>query len=177
MSRIRFRFSAAKARAAIHRAVEQCPGLDLHALLKACYFADRAHLNAHGRPIFGANYRAMKFGPVPVEIYEMAKGEPLWLAELSAERYPWTLEGFRLRLRDNDPPDLDVLSESENDALTDGLSQSAGMTFNERTAATHGPDWQAAKLGAMRYEDMLDETPDKAERIAYLREAAPFIRL
>jgi hypothetical protein len=51
------------------------------------------------------------------------------------------------------------------------------MSFNERTAATHGPDWQAADLDMMQYEDMLDDGPDKAERVAYLREAAPFLRL
>jgi hypothetical protein len=37
--------------------------------------------------------------------------------------------------------------------------------------------WQAARLGTMLYEDMLEDTPDKADRIAYLEQAAPFMRL
>ena len=156
MKRIRFRFSPAKACAAIHWMVCEGRNVDLHSMLKACYFADKKHLNEHGRPIFGATYRAMKFGPVPLEIYEVAKGEALWLAELQVERFPWELEGYRLRLRDNRAPDLDALSESDIAALKYGFDRSRGMTFDERTAATHGADWQAAQLDLMDYEDMLD---------------------
>lgn len=177
MRAISFKFSAEKSWAAIQWMLRQSQGLDLHTLLKACYFADKKHLNDHGRPIFGARYRAMKFGPVPVEIYEMAKGEPMWLAELSIDRYPWRLEGFRLRQLGNDDPDLDVLSDSDMDALRHGLEMSCSMTFSERTAATHGPDWQRAELGYMKYEDMIEETAAKAELVSHLREAARFIRL
>jgi hypothetical protein len=107
----------------------------------------------------------------------MAKGEALWLAELDADRYPWRLEGFRLLLTDNTDVDLSVLSDTDIDALQQGFKMSRSMGFNARTAATHGPDWQAANLGYMRYEDMIDESDDKANIVAYLREAAPFIRL
>lgn len=174
---IRFKFAPEKARAAVHWLVRERQGIDLHTLLKACYFADKRHLNEHGRPIFGATYRAMRFGPVPLEIYEMAKGEALWLAELGADRYPWRLSGFRLALEDNTEPELAVLSETDREALFDGFRQSERMTFSQRTAATHGPDWQAADLGLMRYEDMIDDSPEKPERVAYLRESARFMRL
>lgn len=177
MKTIRFKFSPIKARAALHWMVRQRTGVDLHTALKACYFADKAHLNQYWRPIFGATYRAMKFGPVPLEIYEMAKGEALWLAELDADRYPWVLNGFQLSVVENDAPDMSVLSESDTEALQAAFAQSTAMTFDERTAATHGRDWQAAQLGRMRYEDMIEEGPEKEERVAYLREAAPFIRL
>ena len=177
MKRIRFKFAPKKALAAVHRMVGRSPGVDLHTMLKACYFADKAHLNAFDRPVFGATYRAMKFGPVPLEIYEMAKGEAYWLAEIGAEQYPWALRGFKLRLEGNEAPDTSVLSESDITALDEAFRQSSSMTFDERTEATHGPDWQAARLGVMAYEDMIVDSPSKAERVAYLREAAPFIRL
>src|SRR5277367_1947984 len=98
MEMIRFRFAAEKALAALHGMVGKTSGLDLQAALKACYFADKAHLNRHGRPVFGATYKAMRYGPTAIEIYEMAKGEPIWLAELGLERFPWALDGHRLRL-------------------------------------------------------------------------------
>jgi uncharacterized phage-associated protein len=177
MRQIAFRFSARKARAAMHWMLQQVPVLDLHTALKTCYFADKDHLNKHGRPILGATYRAMKFGPVPLEVYEMAKGEPYWLAELAADRYPWDLKGYKLHLASNDDPDLDVLSQSDVQALEAGFSRSRRMSFNERTAATHGKDWQAAELGIIKYEDMLDDTPEKPERVNYLREASRFMRL
>jgi hypothetical protein len=153
------------------------PDLELHTVLKACYFADKKHLNEHGRPIFGAEYKAMKLGPIPLQIYEMAKGEPLWLAELGTDKYPWRLDGYRLSLADDVEPVMDVLSDSDVKAITCGFERSRSMTFNERTAATHGTDWKAANLGRMRYEDMLDESPEKARRIAELRELAVHIRL
>jgi len=174
---IRFRFSPSKVWAALLWMIEQQPGVDLHTILKACYFADRQHLNAYHRPVFGATYRAMRFGPVPLEIYEMAKGEALWLAELGADSYPWRLEGYHLKRLTNEAPEMDVLSESDREALCAGFTRSCTMTFDERTAATHGPDWQSANLGFMRYEDMLDESPEKAERVAYLRATAHRMRL
>jgi hypothetical protein len=177
MRTIRFKFSPAKARTAIHWMLRQQADLNLHTVLKACYFADKNHLNEHGRPIFGADYKAMKLGPVPLQIYEMAKGEPLWLAELAADKYPWRLDGYRLSLTDNAEPDMDVLSASDIKAISHGFDRSRRMTLDERTAATHGADWKAANLGRMRYEDMLDESPEKAQRVADLRELASHIRL
>lgn len=174
---IRFKFAPAKARAAVHWMLRRHPSCDLHTGLKSCYFADKEHLNKHDRPIFGATYRAMKFGPVPLEIYDMVQGSPLYLAELGAERYPWVLQGYMLKISDNEDPDMSVMSESDMESLEYGYKLSRSMTFNERTAATHGADWQAAKLGIMKYEDMIVESPVKAKKVAYLREAAPFMRL
>lgn len=163
---LRFRFAPRKALAAIGWMLEKAAPqpLDLHTILKTCYFADRAHLNAHGRPIFGARYRAMRYGPVPVEIYEMLKGEPLWLAETGADRFPWELRGYRVARAGNTEPDLRVLSASDLDELQKAFDFCRGMTFDERTAASHGPDWQKAELGWMRYEDMIDEdNPRRAQ--------------
>jgi hypothetical protein len=153
------------------------PGADLHTVLKSCYFADRDHLNTHGRPIFGATYRAMRFGPVPLEIYEMAKGEPMWLAELGESRYPWRLDGYRLTLTENQAPDLSSLSEIDIQAIRNAFELSRELTFNSRTSATHGRDWHAARLGTMRYEDMIEDSPHKATLVGYLRENSRFMRL
>jgi len=174
---IRFRFSPGKARAALLWMVEQQPDVDLHTALKACYFADKQHINEYLRPIFGATYRAMRFGPVPLEIYEMAKGDAIWLAELDADSYPWKIQGYRLCRRGNEAPELDLLSESDMEALRAGFDRSRSMTFNERTAATHGNDWQAANLDLMAYEDMLEDGPDKAEKVEYIRATAHRMRL
>lgn len=168
---ISFRFAPDKAVAALHWMVEQKQGVDLHTVLKACYFADRASLAEIGRPIFGANYKAMRYGPVPLEIYEVAKGEPMWLAEVGLPQMPWTLEGYCLHLARNQQVDRDVLSDSDWRLLRQGFERAKAMTFTQRTAATHGPDWQAARLGRMRYEDMIpDDTPERDELIEDLRE-------
>lgn len=174
---IRFKFAAQKAYAAIHWMVSQHPDIDLHASLKSCYFADKSHLNERRRPIFGATYRAMKFGPVALEIYEMMKGEALWKAELGLEQFPWELSGYRLHRIANSDPDMDSLSESDLAHLARGLETSIRMDFTERTDATHGPDWQKANLGLMRYEDMIDDGDQKEAIISYLEANSKYMRL
>ncbi|MBW7921250.1 MAG: SocA family protein [Rubellimicrobium sp.] len=173
----RYRFSAAKAFHAIHWMTRQGRPVDLHTALKAAYFADRGHLNEHLQPIFGATYKAMKSGPVPLEIYEMIKGEALWLSELHRVELPWRLDGFHLRPHGNEPLDMDEFAESERQHLESGFSRSTAMTFDARTAATHGADWQAANGGIIRYEDMVDERPDRPAVIEYLQDTARHMRL
>jgi len=177
MEPIRFKFAPQKAFAAVHWMVDQDSRVDLHTALKACYFADKDQLNTRHRPIFGATYQAMKFGPVPLEIYEIMKGEALWLAELGRERFPWRRAGYHLIRRSNSEPDLEPLSNSDFKKLKKAFEMSKGLTFDERTELTHGRDWQKAKLGIMRYEDMLEETDNKAEIIEKLQESARFMKL
>lgn len=157
--------------------VSQGAPVDLHEALKACYFADKSHLNEHFQPIWGATYRAMKYGPVPLEIYEMMKGEGLWLWEVQREDLPWRLVGYRLSARNNDQPAMDAFSESELDHLQKGFEESRRMTFTARTAATHGHDWQVANGGIMRYEDMIESRPDRDSVIQYIKDSAPHLRL
>jgi uncharacterized phage-associated protein len=177
MKFIQFKFAAEKAKEAIIWMLSEHPGIDLHALLKACYFADKSHLNKYGRPVFGATYQAMRFGPVPIQIYEMAKGEAYWLAELGLDDFPWALKGYHLDVSKNAKPNLDLLSETDLAEIQEGLKKSVGMTFNSRTSATHGSDWQSANLGTMRYEDMVEDGANREQVVAYLKEAAPHIRL
>ena len=158
MSEIRFKFAPDKAWDAIHWMVIQRPNIDLHTLLKACYFADKEHLNKHGRPFFGASYRAMKF-------------------DLGQDRYPWGIDGYRLSLLDNAEPLMESLSDSDKEEIAAALKKSMAMSFTQRTAATHGRDWQSARLGMMNYEDMIEESEEKTDLVAYLKEAAPVLRL
>jgi hypothetical protein len=173
----KYRFNAAKALQAIHFMASEQRGLDLHAALKAIYFSDKSHLNAYQQPIFGATYKAMKYGPVPLEIYEMIKGESLWLSELQLPAMPWKLDGYCIQLTSNEPTNLDRLADSEQAHFKDGFSLSRKMNFNDRTALTHGPDWQAANMGEMRYEDMIEPGPDHAAAIAFIQDTARHVRL
>lgn len=177
MTRAIYRFNAEKAFTAVHWMTKQAKPVDIHAGLKACYFADKSHLNEHFQPIFGARYRAMKFGPVPLEIYEIMKGESIWLWEVGLERTPWELRGYKLCPSENHEPDMSIFSESELSHLEAGFERSTRMTFTARTAATHGKDWQAANGGQMLYEDMLDERENKPEIVQWMQESARHIRL
>ncbi|WP_314188789.1 Panacea domain-containing protein [Paracoccus yeei] len=173
----RYRFAAEKALQAVHWMVSQGVPVDLHAALKTAYFADKSHLNEHLQPIFGATYRAMKFGPVPLEIYEIIKGEALRMWELGREDLPWKLDGYKLRLVSNEPVIMDAFAQSEIEHLEAAFRRSVRMSFTERTAATHGRDWQAANGGTMSYEDMIEDRPDAEDAINFIQETARHVRL
>ncbi len=173
---IRFRFNAEKAYQGILWMLNRAGGgrLDLHTALKACYFADKSHLNEYGRPIFGVQYRAMKYGPVPLEIYELLKGEPIWLWEVGLDSFPWRLAGRGTIIPDGNlpTPNLGVFSQSDMRHLEAGFERASGMTFDARTRETHGEDWRRANLGMMDYADMIEDGPDRRERVDDLRRLA-----
>ena len=166
-------FAPQKALAAVQLMLERAGtrSPDLHTVLKTCYFADVEHLNAYGSPVFGASYRAMRYGPVPVQIYEMLKREPYWLPELGQDDYPWRLEGIRVRRSGNEEPAMDHLSSSDREVILNAFEHARSMDFDQRTAATHGPDWQKAQLGWIDYRDMIrDDNPNREEIIEDLEE-------
>jgi hypothetical protein len=180
---IRFRFQPRKAQDAICWMLSQQDGLDFHTILKTAYFADKHLLNAHGRPVFGARYKAMNYGPVPVEIYEMLKEEPYWLSELRQEEYPWERAGsYHVRLRApvrNAPPRH--LSALDMQALEQAFEQCRNMDFDERTRETHDFAWLRGierAGGWMDYADMIGpEREGRAELIAELEKLGPRIEL
>jgi len=179
---IRFRFTPEKALEAVEWMLGRRELLDFHTILKTAYFADRAALNEFGRPVFGATYKAMNYGPVPLEIYEMLKCEPYWLSELERGGYPWEREGYHLRLKEaprNREPEH--LSEEDVRLLDEAFDRSLGMTFDERTRETHGLDWLRGienPAGIMKYEDMIDLAhPRRDELIRELEKLGPHLVL
>ena len=176
--KIHFTFVPMKAVEAVTWMLSQKDDLDIHTILKAAYFADKTALNTQGRPVFGATYRAMNYGPVPLEIYEMLKCEPMWLAEIGRDVFPWNRQGYRMKLATNDPVTLDSLNEADREALERGFEQSSRLSFNERTRATHGPDWTNAYPGVMAYEDMIDhDLPDRDVLLLELKRLGPHLVL
>lgn len=177
---IQFRFNPTKAFQAINWMLATSnQALDFHTILKAVYFADKAMLNYHGRPIFGATYRAMNYGPVPLEIYEMLKCEPYWLSELGLDDYPWMRKGYKVELctRRNSLSQPDDLASVEMDILVDALNHSRGMSFDQRTRETHGVDWVEGTRrpdARMAYADMIaKDRPGRAELIEDLEAMGP----
>ena len=147
--------------------------LDFHTTLKTTYFADKRMLNEHWRPIFGATYRAMNYGPVPVEIYEMLKCEPYYLSELDLDDYPWERKGYRVSLIDPGRSDEILnptdIAEADMDILAEEFERSRKMSFNQRTEETHQMDWVRGierPDGRIAYEDMIaDDHPLREEMI------------
>lgn len=170
---IRFRFSARKAVEVILWFSNEKPGISLHNLLKLLFYADKHHLNRHGRPIVGDDYIAMQYGPVASTTYEILKGEGLAAELIDETPYPFEIQsGYHVR--GTRRPRADVLSETDVEALRWALEKYGRMNFRELTALTHKePAWANADGRFMRYEDFFEEGDDREERIEDVRDAAP----
>ena len=155
-----------------------------YTILKTFFLADRTHLNRYGRPITFDNYKAMKDGPVASFIYDVLKHNvnfpavfgvagPLW------ERTPApniSQRAFRYHAC-KVKPDLDILSESDVEALSDALTITTSLSFGQIKRLTHE---DPAYIDAWEDDDppsaydmsfgMLFDTPDfdQAKELAFL---------
>lgn len=184
MPRIRFSFAPAKAIDAVSwmlRSGEKNgkERLDFYTILKSCYFADKQALAERHLPIFGAEYRAMNYGPVPIEIYEMLKCEPKWLMELAeknVDTYPWTRQDHfvEMKIKSHNDMEYTSIARAELNIVERAFEKSSTMDFTQRTRETHEEDWLKGTRrprGLMHYEDMIPEdTPDREELIRDLLE-------
>lgn len=152
-------------------------------IVKALFFADKAHLNAYGRPVTFDNYRAMPLGPVPSLAYDLLKGISSRLRRHSISAFPWK----RRPAPEISPKayvyfdsktdwDEDILSESDVDALQSALMTVKSLTFGQIRRLTHddpayieawNPD---VSLSSKISYSLLFEAPnqEQAETVRYL---------
>ena len=134
--RIEFELNYAKAIEALLYVLSKRKTLNLYNAIKIIFEADKVHLNLHGRPVTGDTYIKMEYGTVPSSIYDMIKGDPAGLAALELKAYPFKVEDayYLKALR---KPDLDVLSESDIEALDKGIKKYLNLTFSQVKDVNH----------------------------------------
>lgn len=132
--------------AALHRAMTTAKGrkrpVSQYDLVKTLFLADRAHLNAWGRPITYDNYCAMKHGPVPSLAYDLLKGNEKALREYRVDRLPWNAVDQGKGVKHYYPlegpiPVEEVLAESDLEALDDALATVIQLGFGQIRRLTH----------------------------------------
>jgi hypothetical protein len=172
----RYVTNVAKAHEVILWLASQIPSVDVYHLVKAVYFAEKAHISQYGRPIVGDSYRAAPYGPLPQVIYGLLRRDPIDILALEnngdvqfrvqSER-PFTVTA----LRDANPR---ALSESDIEALELGAALVKGKTFRQLLEETHGdPAYERADGELIDYRDMIaDDDPQKDEKRAYIEETA-----
>ena len=88
----------------------------LHNVSKACYWADRRHLECYGRFIFDDQYIAMDHGPVPSGAYDLMKNDNINM------ELPFTVQEYNiLGKRKHDAFEL---SQSDIECLQTGAVMS-----------------------------------------------------
>lgn len=154
------------------------PGIDFHKLLKVLFYAEKYHINAHGRPIVGGDYAADRWGPVCRQVYYILAGDPWYIQAVERNgALPFRIKHRYCVEADRDA-NLRLLSESDVEALKFALDRYGHLSFDELTALSHSEEaYRRADGGRMCYEDFLDETPDRDERAADLAETSRHVAL
>ena len=140
---------------------------DLIHICKILYFADKEHLKHYGRFICGDYYVAMKNGPVPSGTYDIMKavkaGRP---GSYSAAFMVY--EDFRVRpFRD---ANIDLMSESDVEALDQAIKAYGSMSIGNLIDAGHDAAWHDANENSMMSIESIAKTLENAnEIIDYLR--------
>lgn len=108
---------------------------DKHKVFKIIYFADQKHLVRYGRPITGDTYLKMNFGAVPSFIKELADGKQ--------NQGLIKIEG-KHNLYSTYPYDMDELSETEIECITEAIEENKNIPFNQLTQKSHDKAWENA---------------------------------
>jgi len=99
---------------------------DTHKTYKILYFADQKHLVKFGRPIFGDTYVKMQYGPVPSFIKNVVDEDISGLEEVVAKYNRFYIKSLK-------EVDLDFLSDSDVECLTESLEENKNLSFSEIT--------------------------------------------
>jgi len=149
-------------------------GIDIYHLVKAAFFSDKFHLVRFGRPIIGDIYRAAWWGPLPQVVYGLLRHEPIEILALGLNGpLPFRVDESFCVFPERSP-NLDKLSASDIDALTHGLKEVDGASFNDLFEKTHrDPAYLNARDGIIDYRDLIPkDDPDRQKKIEYLEEVA-----
>ncbi len=110
--------------------------------LKLAYFADRFHLRKHGRPVTNDEYVAMRLGPVPCGVKDIAE-----MSDVLGHQE----RGYALTFIDRDghhvksvnAVDRDVFSESDMEALSFAWGTFGNLNPHDLSEMTHQyPEWK-----------------------------------
>ncbi|RST49352.1 type II toxin-antitoxin system antitoxin SocA domain-containing protein [Variovorax sp. DXTD-1] len=137
--------------------------------LKALYFADKRHLEKHGRMIYGETHSALPYGPVPQAAYDATRvlnGERL-ISDFDDEALRAGLRRAKddqqdklVALRD---ADFSKLGHAERESLEWAIRYCADMSFEQVKAASHDTAYERTPANApIPVEYMTDMLPPEA---------------
>jgi uncharacterized phage-associated protein len=183
--RINFEFQPEKLVQALaffaHRGIADLTKLKAAKLL---FLADKYHLLKYGRPITGDQYFCMDFGPVPSESLDMISRfvAPDEVADRTREQLGAFLEREEHQhplIRARRPPDLDVFSDSDIEALEHTVRRFGRLTAGQLIDLVHkDPGVKRADKGRppgrrseLPYEFFFEGQPEAVKTVLEVIEA------
>lgn len=146
---------------------KRMPDGDLYNSLKAIYFADRHHLEHHGRQIYNETYSALDHGPVPQAAYDATK---VLIGKLMFSSFDDDVVRAALRrnggtltaLRD---ADFSKLSRIVIESLEWGIRYCRDMKFGQTKTASHDSAYERTpKNEAIPLQYIIDTLPPEARQ-------------
>jgi hypothetical protein len=176
----RFRFDEEKAIATLlyisRTLIERRLKPDLHKIFKIMYFADIKHMVKYGRSVTSDYYVAMADGPVPSQIYDMAKAVRGDSMACSSDKYtPFFEIRGRYIVSPKRPPNLENLSGSDIECLYQSFLENQGLTYNQLKKKSHDTAYDRAdknKNSEISPEDMALVGGGNGVAITYMQEVA-----
>lgn len=153
--------------------LEETGGIDFYHVFKILYFAEAKHLAEWGCRIAADEFRAFKFGPVPVCLYGAIKeldAPGIGLAEELAAVVRFAGEDAPNVLLPARSANLDYLSASELEALRQSIAENKSLTFGQLVSKSHDTAWVAACGGTLSPVDMAKTHHASPEIIEYIEE-------
>lgn len=159
------RFSEQKALAAILYLINKTGKIDLYALLKTLYYADKYHFQQWGRTITEDTYFRRQYGPIPSEIYDMLKsvrGDGVWSHDLSGS-FDFS---DHITIIPKQKPDLGRLSKTDIENLDRSFAERGQNNFAQLCEEAHrDPAFLRSQNAKMAEDDIAEGDPILLEHL------------
>lgn len=187
---IKFKFDIEKLVACLYFFASKTKALDKLKAAKLLYFADKYHLTRHGKPILGDIYYRLDYGPIPSKsldvLNEAIEPYQLSIPQENLEMLKSYLKIDRSKSHPvfevKAPHDLDILSESEVEALQETIKKYGHYTGPQLIELTHKEaSWRKTERNEeidyrLFFEGEPHACPEALEYLESLREDMEFIR-
>lgn len=131
-------------------------GINMYNLIKMIFAADKYHLNQYARPVTGDCYIRMQYGTVPSTILDYLKFSELTLQSIDDKEYPFRNDGHKFYA--TRAYNIDLLSESDIEAIEYGIKEYYGLSFAEVESKNHKEKcWiDTSQNAVIPFESMID---------------------
>lgn len=122
-------------------------GVDFYHAFKILYFAEMKHLAKWGSGIVPDEFCALKYGPVPTQLYDAVKelNHPrMILSEELSEVIQFAGEDAPNVLLPKREANLKYISKSEIEALEQSIEENESLTFGQLMRKSHDEAWEEA---------------------------------
>ena len=169
---IRFHFDLRNGTQALNFfAIKEGGGINKMKALKLIYFTDRYHIRKYGRLVNNDEYLAMKYGPVPSSVKDIAEANDFLEEKIKEYAINFVFPSDNLVLKSIGTVDDSVFSESDLEALNFAWDHFGMFDQFQLAELTHYyPEWERWKelldsWGSCWQMDILDFLKDPIENV------------